>query len=455
MKRIYSVEISDISDDIFYYPSELTDMQEINTVCFGHSSARALIKRNPSITQSIVISKSLAERLNFPDTETPIHLFIYGKDIHIGPLVGVFSSGFSTIQNKPLGERTSFFSKLLSLNKATGCIPFMFGENHIDWENETITGYMYHQHTWETYQLPFPNVVYDRLPNRKTEGRSGPREVKQTFQEKYAIPWYNPGFFNKWDVYERLSDDPRAINFLPETYPFQSLSVIETLLSKYRQVYIKPIHGSLGLGIHQVLYDKHDQVYYCRYKNEQKENKLKKFQSLEAIFSHVFKEKRLHNMIVQQGIPLIRSEKRHIDFRVHTNKDQDGIWQVTAMAAKIAGAGSVTTHIKSGGTIKTIEELFVDPETVNEVREKLTNAALILSECMEEHLDGIIAEIGFDLGIDKKGKVWMFEANSKPGRSIFSHPKLREFELLTRKLSLDYAVYLAEKSITSSGSSNG
>lgn len=115
---------------------------------------------------------------------------------------------------------------------------------------------------------------------------------------------------------------------------------------------------------------------------------------------------------------------------------------------KIAGAGSVTTHIKSGGVIKTIAELYGDDDEAKEVERKLSEAALILSESIEEHLDGIIAEIGFDFGLDKKGQVWMFEANSKPGRSIFSHPKLKEFELLTRKLSLDYAIYLTEQTIT-------
>ena len=124
---------------------------------------------------------------------------------------------------------------------------------------------------------------------------------------------------------------------------------------------------------------------------------------------------------------------------------------MTAIAAKIAGEGSITTHIKNGGTIMTLDELFGDDETVFEVHQQLSKAALILSEAIEEHLDGIVAEIGFDLGLDKQGQVWMFEANSKPGRSIFSHPKLREFELLTRKLALDYAVYLTGQSLASTG----
>ena len=150
----------------------------------------------------------------------------------------------------------------------------------------------------------------------------------------------------------------RALPYLPETYPLQSFSAVETFLSNYRQVYIKPIHGSLGLGIHQILYDKHEDVYYCRYKNEAKENKLQRFSSLESIVKHIFHDRPLDNLIVQQGIPLIRSEKRPVDFRVHTNKDSNGKWQVTAIAAKIAGAGSVTTHIKSGGVSQNIEELF-------------------------------------------------------------------------------------------------
>ncbi|MGE7761174.1 YheC/YheD family protein [Peribacillus sp. NPDC097895] len=448
MRKTYPAEIAAIPGNVLFYPSELGDLAEIELIYFGQHSCPATVKQNPAINQSIVLSESLAESLIFDHTDIPLHLFIYGKSIHIGPLVGIFSSGFTGLSNKPLGERSDFFSKLLSLSKTTGCIPFVFGENVINWDEETIKGYVFENDNWHIDEFPFPNVIYDRLPNRLTENRDGPKEVKQKFQKEYTIPWYNPGFFNKWDVNERLCADERALPYLPETYPFQSISVVETLLSHYRQVYIKPIHGSLGLGIHQILYDKHDDVYYCRYTNEAKENKLQKFSTLESIVKHIFHDRPLENLIVQQGIPLIRSEKRPVDFRVHTNKDSNGIWQVTAIAAKIAGTGSVTTHIKSGGVIKTIAELFGDDAEAKEVEKKLSEAALVLSDSIERHMDGIIAEIGFDFGLDKKGQVWMFEANSKPGRSIFSHPKLKDFELLTRKLSLDYAIYLTEQTIT-------
>ncbi|CAH0344357.1 YheC/YheD family protein [Bacillus sp. CECT 9360] len=454
MKKTYRVEIAELKGDSFYYPSKLGSLGHMKKIWYGHRSISASVKENPSGEQTAIISKSLAESLSFHENKLPLHLFIYKDSIHIGPLVGIFTSGITSILHKPVGERSGFFSRLLSLNKATSCIPFLFGEHQIDWESETIRGYVYRGNHWEVRDFPFPNVIYDRLPNRKTENSTGPKEVKRKFQEEYEIPWYNPGFFNKWDIHERLTEDEDAIPYLPETYPFQSLSAIETLLSKFRQVYIKPIHGSLGLGIHQILYDKNEHIYYCRYKDEKKINKLTKFPSLEAMFHHIFRKKKLHNLIIQQGIPLIRTNKRPIDFRVHTNKNHNGEWQVTAIAAKIAGEGSVTTHVKSGGSVKTLDELFEDKNLALIMQQKLSTAALTLSNSIEKTMDGVIAEIGFDLGVDKQGRVWMFEANSKPGRSIFSHPKLREFEILTRQLCLEYAAFLTEQSIHSSGGKN-
>ncbi|WP_409304520.1 YheC/YheD family protein [Peribacillus sp. SCS-155] len=449
MKKAYPIEIAEGRGIEFLYPSELGNLGGLQRIFYGHYSCEADIKPNPSVRQSVIISASLADALHFKETNHRVHLFIYKGNIHVGPLVGIFTSGITPFMHKPVGERSFFFSKILSMNKKTGCIPFLFSEHQINWDEEVIRGYIVRDNQWEVREFPFPDVIYDRLPNRKTENRTVLKEVKRRFQEEFTIPWYNPGFFNKWDIYERLQDDESALPYLPESYPFQSFSTIEKMLAKYRQVYIKPVHGSLGLGIHQIIYNRNEDMYYIRFRDELKENKLQKFRSLESMFSHVFRAKKLRNLIVQQGISLLRHENRPIDFRVHTNKDINGDWQVTAIAAKVAGEGSVTTHVKNGGIIKTLDELF-DEEKLAEIQYSLSYAALRLSESIEQNVEGIIAEIGFDLGIDKDGQVWMFEANSKPGRSIFSHPKLKEFEILTRKLCLDYAVFVAEQSIIGS-----
>lgn len=448
MRKKYPIEIITHSKQLVFVPAELTLNKDINKIAFGNKVVDVTCALHPKGRNVIVLSDDVQRELSMPDLSTSLHLFIDQQTLFIGPLIGILTSGFTPFPLRPIGERSMFFAKLLSVNKSVGALPFVFGEEHIDWDQGLIQGYFFVDGGWLRIKVPFPNVVYDRLPNRRTERKSELRSLKSRMQTDYLIPWYNPGFFSKLDVFERLQQDERAAEYLPETHQFSSFSVIERMLSSYGNVYVKPANGSLGLGIHQILFDKYNGYYYCRYRDQDGVNKLTRFESLEKLMKKIFYKRNLSQMIVQQGISLLRSEKRLIDFRVHTNKDEYGQWQVAAIAAKIAGQGSVTTHVNNGGVVKSLDELFED-QTEREIYEKkLSEAAMVLSTILEKNMEGIIGEIGFDLGIDKSGKVWLFEANSKPGRSIFKHPKLKNFDLLTRKLSLSFGIFLAEKAIT-------
>lgn len=446
MRKRYLIEVAPNDQMIVFCPKSLIKDKAIKRIAFGSKSIAVDFYPHPDRNDRIVISNGIQKVLLFPNLHLPLHAFIENEVLTIGPLVGIFTSGFTSTLVQPIGERTLFFSKLLSVNKPVGALTFVFGEQHIDWEQGIIEGYFIHQSKWLKYKVPFPNVIYDRLPNRRSENNPKLKKVKERLQKEYLIPWYNPGFFNKLDIYERLLQVSSVENYLPETHPFISFSHIETMLSKYGHVYMKPKNGSLGLGIHQIIFDKRTNDYYCRYQEKDDVNRLRKFPSLEKLFEIVFASQPLDRMVVQQGIHLLRIDQRAVDFRVHTNKDEDGNWRVSAIAAKVSGAGSVTTHKRSGGEIKTMEEIF-SKELSQEYTKKLEDAALQLSEALEQNTEGIIGEIGFDLGIDRNGDVWLFEANSKPGRSIFSHPDLRAFDLLTRKLSIAFAVYLAEKAL--------
>lgn len=446
MRKRYLIEVVDHDQLVVHCPPDVLRDQSIQKVAFGSKSIAVDFLPQSDHLDRIIISKKIVGALQFPNFDVPLHLFFQNETMFIGPLVGIFTSGFTPFPLKPIGERSSFFSKLLSVKKSVGALPFVFGEQHIDWNQTLIKGYFYHDNEWKIIDVPFPNVVYDRLPNRKSEKNPSLRDVKDRLQGDYLIPWYNQGFFNKLDIYERLQREISVEKYLPETYSFSSFSSIETMLSKYGHVYVKPINGSLGYGVHQIIYDKHLTQYFCRFRDIDGINRLRKFSSLEGLFHNVFLNKNLESMLVQQGIQLLKVDKRSVDFRIHTNKDSDGDWRVTAIAAKVAGLGSVTTHVRSGGAIKTLKEVFPKDKCFSFL-EKLTEAALLLSRALERNMEGIIGEIGFDLGIDRNGEVWLFEANSKPGRSIFTHPDLKDFELLTRKLSIAFAIFLTEQAL--------
>ncbi|MEH7072448.1 YheC/YheD family endospore coat-associated protein [Neobacillus drentensis] len=448
MRKHYLIEVAQNDQLVVFCPPSILKEKKLTRIVFGSRSIEVDFIPHPDQNDRISISRKIQDALRFPSFNIPLHVFFDNQSLIIGPLVGIFTAGFTSLPLEPIGDRTEFFSKLLSVNKMVGAQAFIFGEQHIDWEQGTIEGFFYQNQGWEKVEVPFPNVIYDRLPNRRSENSPRSIKVRERLQREYLIPWYNPGFFNKLDIHDRLIQDETVAHFLPDTLPFTSFSSIETMLSNYGHVFIKPKNGSLGLGVHQVIYDKYSDDYFCRYQDSSGVNRLRKFSSLERLMETVFANQSLDSMLVQQGIHLLRSESRPIDFRVHTNKDDLGNWHVSALAAKLAGLGSVTTHARSGGDIKTIEELFSN-EVCTLYKEKLSNAALLLSQSLDRHVEGIIGEIGFDLGIDRCGDVWLFEANSKPGRTIFTHPELKEFDLLTRKLSIAFAVFLTEQSLLS------
>lgn len=429
-----------------YIPNTFKINTPIKQLFFGTSSCECEVIQVEK--QEIKISEDIYSALRIPYISRT-QLFFNEDTLYIGPLVGIFTAGFSESAIRPIGERTLFFSKLLAAEKAVGAYVFVFGGKHIDWEKGTIQGLFHHRNGWETIEVPFPNVIYDRLPNRKTEKHRTLQQIKYRLHNEYLIPWFNPGFFDKWEVHQLLEGDSRVSSYLPETHKAPTFTLIERMLSKYQHVYVKPANGSLGLGIFQIIYDKENEDYYCRYRDEQNTNRLQRFSTIEAFINTHFKKRRLEDYIVQQGIHLVRVDKKAVDFRIHTNKNVDGQWQVSVMAAKISGRGSVTTHVNNGGVIRTIQEIFTDTEECDRITSSLKEAALTLSKIIDVRYKGNIGEIGFDLGVDKDGRVWLFEANSKPGRSIFSHPKLRKYDKLSSQLPLQYAIYLTEATIKS------
>lgn len=446
MENFYPMEISDQISGKFYYPDAFHPSESIQTIAFGTTSIPIKGEPHPEAQDRIIISKDVSEKLAIPHFRSPLHLFLREGTLHLGPLVGVFTTGFTPVIARPLGERSYYFSKLLTTGQANGVFPFVFGKKHIDWERGLISGFFYVNNHWEVHEVPFPHVIYDRLPNRRAENSRAFQQTKKILETKYFIPWYNPGFFNKLDVFERLQTIAHVNKYLPRTSRLNFNNAKEMLMD-FGSVYIKPAGGSHGSDIHHIIFDKDKQEYFCRFLDKNKEYRLQKYKKLSTLFEHVFFEKKIHEMIVQQGISLLTCENKPVDFRVHANKDKKGKWIISAIAAKLGHSNGVTTHVHGGGEVKTMTEVFPEKPVRQKYKRKLIETAHALSVALDRQMNGIIGEIGFDLGIDINDNIWLFEANSKPGRSIFLHPKLTVADERTRKLALDFAIYLTKRSI--------
>ncbi|RKD23763.1 hypothetical protein BEP19_04860 [Ammoniphilus oxalaticus] len=376
-----------------------------------------------------------------------MHVKFEGDTIRIGPLVGILTTGVSLVGNRLVSQRASFFRHLLSAQRGAGMYYFLFTPGSVDWETKTARGYFLVETNnrvhWQQAPVPFPDVIYNRIPNRSSEQSRSVKLFKEKMNALSNCSMFNPTFFNKWSIHQRLQGHLFATKHMPETHIAPTVSRIENMLQKYGMVYLKPGSGSLGLGIIKIFY-RPGNGFFCRY-NQKGQNVVRRYRTLAPLLQERIPRSRFGSYLAQQGIRLIKYNGRPLDFRVHAHKNSKNEWVVAAIAAKIAGQGSVTTHVRTGGTVISGEDLLqrVFQHRAKEMEAALKDTAVRLAEAIESRVQQNIGELGFDLGIDETGHIWMFEANSRPGRSVFRHDGLREADKKSINLIVDYSRYLA------------
>lgn len=418
---------------------------------------RQLIKLemgNQSTTIQVIASKISGNRIFFSPAvtrqlslpfSTKTRAVFSQQHLRLGPVIGILTTGFTGNPQKPFGRRSVLFRSFIRAGETEKPLIYVFTPEMINWQTKTVTGWYYQDSRWVSFPSPLPDVVYERVPNRKIESLYRVRACIQRLKENEHCQIFNQGFFNKWSIHLLLSKHPYTCHHIPETYLYPSLETIERMLTQHKMVYLKPSGGSLGLGIFRII--RHPQKgYFCRFHQGEK-NILHRFESLERLIQHYFahQPRKYEKYLVQQGIRLIKYQQRPVDFRIHLHKDSQGQWQVVAIGAKMAGPGCVTTHVRTGGTVlstfELLQKVFGKEATV--MKERLEQKAIAIAKALEEQIDGPLGELGLDMGIDVNKKIWLFEVNAKPGRHIFHHPSLREAGRLSAKYITDYSLKLA------------
>lgn len=372
-----------------------------------------------------VLSSALASAIRLPSSGKCLIRSSGGKELQIGPLVGILTS-VTSHPTLPFGPRTAFIRDLMAAGKDRSFF-FGFSPQSVNWENETVTGYFRAPGGgWTRKTVPLPDVVYNRLPNRTAEKSASLRDLKEKFVQR-RIPLFNWSFFDKWDVYRLLDGDRDASRHVPDSQINPSTEDIRRMLERHRFIYLKPTAGSLGFGIFRLTFNP-GKGYFLRYRKNGS-NVLMRFPRFEGLINMLRKQKiKMSQYVAQQGIRLIEIDSCPIDFRFHLTKNGKNEWVVSGIGAKKAGRGSVTTHVRTGGQLMVPEQVLttLQGDLAGATLEKAKEVAIKLAKAIEREYPHRLGELGLDLGIDQSDNVWMFEANSKPGRTIFKHPQLKQ-----------------------------
>lgn len=368
--------------------------------------------------------------------------------LHLGPTIGVLST---FLPNKEEFDPTGVQADIIYLSNMGKLMPgqvFIFTPSSINWDNNTTRGYVYRQVSaergvWASDIYPLPDVVYDRVSSRVSEGKELIKATKSRLTNQPYLKYFNPSFLNKWKVHQILMGNPRLYPYVPETRLLNGENLQE-MLRKYPVLFVKPSNGSLGFGIIKLKRNERGEISYVV--NRGRGRLRSQAENAEDFLKKTKKIRKDKPYIVQQGLDLATFRGSPFDIRIIYQKDGQGEWQISKKFVRVAAPGSSVSNLSSGGRAepsrKVMKYLYSKKDTIEEKNKEIKTLCHMIALTLEKSITGTFGEMGMDIGIDKKGRPWLIEVNSKPRKTTeteYSKAVIRN----TFRRPLEYSVYLA------------
>ncbi|MCC3375707.1 YheC/YheD family protein [Cohnella sp. REN36] len=347
------------------------------------------------------------------------------------------------------------FSDLLATGEEQGFLTYVVTVKNLKLSSARVIGYTYNasKDSWMEAWFPRPNFVYNRIPQREDERLPWVKKKLAAIANRPDIILFNRRFFNKWTLFKWLNEARRTRAYVPETRRLTEPLVLSSLLKRHSQIYLKPIMGKAGVGIMKVRVLPERQLPYRLQIQEERGSRTYNCATISRLWSRIRRQSKAAGepYIAQQGISLASVNDRPFDLRALIQKNQNGVWELTGIGARLAGNTSITTHVPRGGSIEDPERLLVSvfgQEKAQRVLSKVKNTAVLLASRIERASKHRMCEMSMDLGVDETGHVWFFEANSKPMK--FDEPHIRQKSL---ERIFQYSQYLHRQSQHKGGGS--
>ncbi|WP_019415145.1 YheC/YheD family protein [Paenisporosarcina sp. TG20] len=311
-----------------------------------------------------------------------------------------------------------------------------FSLKGINSEKQIISGYLYNQGLWKRSIFPIPDAIINRTALNST--------WESFFRETLGSRMITNFTFNKWEMYNWLSNDFNLSKHLPITRLVNCPQDIIDFLGEYKEGYIKPISGSFGRGIYKV---SNNEENFLVEDSSKKHTDILSFNT-EELKDYFTSKCKKRNYIIQQVIDLC-VVKRPIDFRLILLKDAQGEWKDLGIIARKASKNGIVSNI---GSVKrgnsALQNLLSLPRLkAVKIRKKMTQLSINAAKEMEKYggYNGNLGNIGFDLGIDKNHNLWIIEMNHlNPQHRMAVEVGDDGIYIKTNEMIIDYAVALAE-----------
>lgn len=310
------------------------------------------------------------------------------------------------------------YIRFIELARASQDVDFalyFFTSNRVNFARGCVMGIYYDQQkdSWGEKIFPLPHLLYDR------GGGLSPKSMRliNTFRELGIHNINARHFFDKWDLYERLSRLDTISPHLPVTVKGDKGIDILQMLNKYGDVYVKTRRGSCGLGVIRIEKLGPDRYGYYYSYGGRLISEIFTGLELKTILYQYFSGR---PFIIQEPIDLLRKGQCNIDFRSEVQKDEKGRLIVTGTTARIGRPRSPITSNTRTEDYYPVDEFIrckmqLDEPKASVLQAKIDRFLHLVFRAVEQ-VYGSFGEMGIDFGLDARGHLWLIECNSKSAK---------------------------------------
>lgn len=410
----------------------------VNTVTARVGVARGLQ------AHAVAIATPLRRRLGLP---VGLRLHLRRADdgtLEFGPFLGILAKVIP--RWAPYGEQNTDFKAHTAAGRQRHVVVFAFGLGDVDWRHGLIQARMYDVSAkrWRRTVMPIPHVVWNR--GYWPGGRRLLIRTLKRLHQRGGAAIFNAGVGTKWQVYRILWNDPALRPYIPATARYRGLKSVTKFLALYPGVYMKPMWGGWGIGIIRIRRVGRGRYSLTRTLGRRGVNvyRVVDIRGLRAKLARL-----VHGgYLVQQELLLARIQGCIVDIRILAQRTSSGEWGITGAAARVGRPRSVISNLHGGGKALTLTTALArmfpnDPEKASQAEAKLRELTPQIVRQIERNY-GRFGEIGLDFGIDRDGKVWFIEVNSRPGRNSFRTTSPEDIWTAASTHPVEYAQKLAD-----------
>lgn len=418
--------------------------------CFcGQKSADAVLIVDPALPRDLIlVSDTLFARVMHDASPAWVSGEITPNGLRLGPTIGILCNPRWNESHGSLRQTKQMpgLKKMVESGTEMGALVYLFGIQGVDFQHRKVRGYVLSKGVWKKAVLPFPDAIYDQILSRKVERDPKYVERRNRLSKIYGKKIFNDGFFDKWQVHDWLTSDRRTRPYVPLTVKYDKSRDIVQFIKQHPVVFLKPIHGSLGLGIVRVT-KQPDGAFV--YEVKRKDGRVSdRAAAVEGLVESLRNRLKIRAYLIQEGISLALYKNRPFDVRIVMQRDGSGDWKRTKMFARVAKPGDFTSNLSSGGEAVSVDavlrELYKNEAKRRQCRRLIRKVSLLSSEVIEEQSGKTFGELGVDLGLDDQGHVWVIEVNSKPWKSPTTEKGRQDLVDLAFSRPMTYALRLAK-----------